>query len=56
MKAKRPKKKRKTPTKIVGKQEEEDAGEGDKEDAGEGDKEDTEKKDDVAVQVSGSES
>ena len=48
VKAKRPKKKRKTPTKSGGKQEEEDAGEGDKED--------TEKKDEVAVQVSGSES
>ena len=47
-KAKRPKKKRKTPTKSGGKQK--------KEDAGEGDKEDTEKKDEVAVQVSGSES
>ena len=41
-------KKRKTPTKSGGKQEEEDAGEGDKED--------TEKKDEVAVLVSGSES
>ena len=48
VKAKRPKKKRKTPTKSGGKPEEEDAGEGDKED--------TEKKDEVAVQVSGSES
>ena len=47
VKAKRPKKKRKTPTKSCGKQEEEDAGGGDKED--------TEKKDEVAVQVSGSE-
>ena len=56
VKAKRPKKKRKTPTKSGGKQEEEDAGEVDKEDAGEGDKEDTKKKDEVAVQVSGSES
>ena len=54
VKAKRPKKKRETPTKYGGKQEEEDAGEGDKEDAGEGDKEDTEKKDEVAVQISGS--
>ena len=53
-KAKRPKKKRKTPTKSGGKQEEKYAGEGDKEDAGEEDKEDTEKKDEVAVQVSGS--
>ena len=48
VKAKRPRKRRKTPTKSGGKQEEEDAGEGDKED--------TEKKDEVAVQVSGSES
>ena len=48
VKAKRPKKKRRTPTKSGGKQEEEDAGEGDKQD--------TEKKDEVAVQVSGSES
>ena len=48
MKAKRPKKKRKTLTKSGGKPEEEDAGEGDKED--------TEKKDEGAVQVSGSES
>ena len=56
VKAKRPKKKRKTPTKSGGKQEEEDAGEGDKEDAEGGDKEDTEKKEEVAVQVSGSES
>ena len=48
VKAKRPKKKRKTPTKSGGKPEEEDAGEGDKED--------TEKKEEVAVQVSGSES
>ena len=48
VKAKRPKKKKKTPTKSGGKQEEEDAGEGDKED--------TEKKDEVAVLVSGSES
>ena len=48
VKAKRPKKKRKTPTKSGGKQEEEDAGEGDKEDM--------EKKDEVAVLVSGSES
>ena len=60
VKAKRPKKKRKTPTKSGGKQEEEDAGDagdtGDAGDAGEGDKEDTEKKDEVAVQVSGSES
>ena len=47
VKAKRPKKKRKTPTKSGGKQQEEDAGEGDKED--------TEKKDEVALQVSGSE-
>ena len=48
VKAKRPKKERKTPTKSGGKQEEEDAGEGDKED--------TEKKEEVAVLVSGSES
>ena len=48
MKAKRPKEKRKTPTKSGGKQEEEDAGEGYKED--------TERKDEVAVPVSGSES
>ena len=48
VKAKRPKKTRKTPTKSGGKQEEEDAGEADKED--------TEKKDEVAVLVSGSES
>ena len=48
VKAKRPKKKRKTPAKSGGKPEEEDAGEGDKED--------TEKNDEVAVQVSGSES
>ena len=48
MKAKRPKKKMKTPTKSGGNPEEEDAGEGDKED--------TEKKDEVAVHVSGSES
>ena len=48
VKAKRPKKKRKTLTKSSGKQEEEDAGEGDKED--------TEKTNEVAVQVSGSES
>ena len=47
VKAKRPKKKRKTPPKSGGKQEGEDAGEGDKEG--------TEKKDQVAVQVSGSE-
>ena len=47
VKAKRPKKKRKMPTKSGGKQEEEDAREGDKED--------TEKKNEVAVQVSGSE-
>ena len=46
MKAKRPKKKRITPTKSGGKQEEEDAGEGDKVD--------TEKKDEVAVLVLGS--
>ena len=56
VKAKRGKKKRKAPTKSGGKQEKEDAGGGDKEDAGEGDKEDPEKKDEVAVQVSGSES
>ena len=56
VKAKRPKKEGKTPTKSGGKQVEEDAGEGDKEHAGEGDKEDTEKKDEVAVQLSGSES
>ena len=56
VKAKRPKKNGKMPRKSGGKQEEEDAGEGDKEDAGEGDKEDTKKKDEVAVQVSGSES
>ena len=48
VKAKRPKKKMKTPTKSGGKQEEEDAGQGDKEE--------TEKKDEVAVQVSGSDS
>ena len=48
VKAKRPTKKRNTPTKSGGNQEEEDAGQGDKED--------TEKKDEVAVQVSGSES
>ena len=48
VKAKRLKNQRKTPTKSGGKQEEEDAGEGDKED--------TEKKDEVAVQVSGRES
>ena len=48
VKAKSPKKKRKTPTKSGGKPEEEDAGERDKED--------TEKKDEVAVQVSRSES
>ena len=48
MKEKTPKKNRKTPTKSGGKQE--------KDDAGEGDKEDTERKDEVAVQVSGSES
>ena len=56
VKAKRPKKNRKMPTKSGGKQEEEHAGEGDKEDAGVGDKEDTEKKDEVAVEVSGTKS
>ena len=48
VKENRPKKKKKTPTESGGKQEEEDAGEADKED--------TEKEDEVAVQVSGSES